>query len=52
MKENIYCKECNLYYKQKYWVHHTRTQKHIQNDIKYKSDEDIYSNVLNYIILK
>ncbi len=39
----------NYVSKQKYWVHHTRTQKHIQNDIKYKPDEDIYSNLFNYI---
>ena len=28
MKENIYCKECNSYFTQKYWIYHTRTQKH------------------------
>ena len=51
-EKNIYCKECNIYYREKYFIYHTRTQKHIQNDIKFKSDEDEYENVLNYLIVK
>ncbi len=52
MKQNIYCRECKSYFTQKYYNYHKKTLKHIQNDIKYKSDEDIYENVLNYLIVK
>ena len=52
MKENIYCRECNSYFTQKYYNYHKKTLKHIENDIKYKSDEDIYENLLNYLIVK
>ncbi len=28
-----------------------RSQMHMENDIKFKSDEDIYENIMNYLIL-
>ena len=52
MKQNIYCRECNSYFSQKYYNYHKKTLKHIQNDIKYKSDDDIHQNLLNYLIVK
>jgi hypothetical protein len=53
MKEkNIYCKECNIYYRKKYYIIHKYTQMHMENDIKFKSDEDIYENIMNYLIIQ
>jgi hypothetical protein len=52
MKQNIYCKECNSYFSQKYYNYHKKTLKHIENDIKYKSDEDIHQTLLNYLIVQ
>ncbi len=36
----------------KYYIIHKYTQIHIENEIKSKSDEDEYENVLNYLIVK
>jgi hypothetical protein len=47
MKEKLYCRECNSYINKNIW-YITHAPKHIQNDIKYKSDENIYENLLNY----
>ena len=49
MKEKkIYCKACNIYYNQKYWVYHKYTAMHIEN----YTNEDENENVLNYLIVK
>ena len=51
MKEKkVYCKACNIYYNQKYWVYHKYTSMHIENYTK--SDEDEYENISNYLIVK
>jgi hypothetical protein len=53
MKEkNIYCKECNIYYRKKYYIIHKYTKMHMVNDIKFKSDEDINENIMNYLIIQ
>ncbi len=53
MKEKkLYCKYCDIYYNKRYWIHHKYTKMHIENDIKFKSDEEEYENVLNYLIVK
>ena len=53
MKEkNIYCKECNIYYRKKYYIIHKYTKMHMENDIKFKSDEDIYETIMNYLIIQ
>jgi hypothetical protein len=52
MKENIYCKQCNKYYRKQYYIIHKYTQIHMENDIKFKSDEDIYENIMNYLIIQ
>ena len=52
MKQNIYCRECNSYFSQKYYNYHKKTLKHIENDIKYKSDENIYEYIMNYLIIQ
>ena len=46
----------------KYYIIHKYTQMHMEslrfeayasnNDIKFKSDEDIYENIMNYLIIQ
>jgi hypothetical protein len=52
MKEKIYCKVCNIYYIKKYYIVHKYRQMHIENDIKFISDEYEYENVLNYLLVE
>ncbi len=52
MKGKIYCRECNTYYKNKYYIYHKYTLKHIENDVKFKTDEDKFENIMNYLIIQ
>ena len=42
----------NVVSRKKYYIIHKYTQMHMENDIKFKSDEDIYENIMNYLIMQ
>ncbi len=50
-RKNILQSMQYLLYK-KYYIVQKYTQMHIENDIKFISDENEYENVLNYLLVK
>ncbi len=52
MKEKIYIVKNDIFTIEKNYFIHKYTQMHTENDIKFKSDEDIYENIMNDLIIQ